>query len=694
MSKVVVQADIDANAAGILAEGQPPMVLGDLLANTYWTTGNVYMNLSQGTYATVRANPTLWIDGTALNAIEPFEGFAVTAGEDRGDNFDGTITIRPLNGRVDIANLTLPYAQFSIVNIKNAIVQGETISYPGTRRRGSSKFLSGTLGFKLISNSGSIMNVDVQNKYSTLPTIKMFGIEASLGFAGFRLFQETKISAACTGGGSSTVLQDTVNDFTALNLFVGAVVRNVTDGYSTATIVSIDSATQITTTALTGGTDNTWTSGDTYDVGSFPIVDNVTIQRCYRHDAGGGEGTYIGTTQNEDAGHPRFNESIIKDNVLARCATEGQQMQQVGNLSKVSISEDNLTIGGVDWLSPFQPSQDNNSQFHVIDGNLRIRRSIFEGAGFSHIIFFGSDNANPSQTNVARLDGNLLIRGKNTGVYLHQTTAQHGVVWDVRNNHFIDYNDWYETVRGNSEVTSLFNAEAGDIDEMHFINNFKDGSRADWFGSNDFSETFYNNLVETILTPPAYLNAGLDYEKYKGLWVNSIGEDDSTFISWDLDDEISSKIGTDIKFYKCINAHTSIIGSDPATDDTEWEELTWDEAAIRSDAVGWSSGDIQRYDTPDDFRLPAEDPWNLLCYGINGSAHPNGHTMFKWYIADDASGTNKDLIEYEREANINLATTGNAWLAIQTGKYMIRSITGVNSSGDIGAENFSTGIII
>ena len=73
-----------------------------------------------------------------------------------------------------------------------------------------------------------------------------------------------RISNACTGGGSSTSLQDTVNDFTTMTLDINDVVRNVTDG-SECIIVSIDSADQVTTTALTGGSDNTWTSGDTYE---------------------------------------------------------------------------------------------------------------------------------------------------------------------------------------------------------------------------------------------------------------------------------------------------------------------------------------------------------------------------------------------------------------------------------------------
>ena len=74
----------------------------------------------------------------------------------------------------------------------------------------------------------------------------------------------TTITFACTGGGTGTSLQDTVNSFVT-NLREGDTVRNTTDG-SWAVVTSIDSASQVTTTPLRGGADNTWTSGDFYAI--------------------------------------------------------------------------------------------------------------------------------------------------------------------------------------------------------------------------------------------------------------------------------------------------------------------------------------------------------------------------------------------------------------------------------------------
>jgi len=69
------------------------------------------------------------------------------------------------------------------------------------------------------------------------------------------------------GSGTTTILTDTdaAVNFVTGKVKPGDIVRNVTDG-SVATVVTVDSASQITTTGLTGGTDNTFTNTDTYNI--------------------------------------------------------------------------------------------------------------------------------------------------------------------------------------------------------------------------------------------------------------------------------------------------------------------------------------------------------------------------------------------------------------------------------------------
>lgn len=63
------------------------------------------------------------------------------------------------------------------------------------------------------------------------------------------------------------VLTDTNATFATNGIQSGAVVRNITDG-SSATVATVDSETQITCTALTGGGTNNWSQFDVWEVDS------------------------------------------------------------------------------------------------------------------------------------------------------------------------------------------------------------------------------------------------------------------------------------------------------------------------------------------------------------------------------------------------------------------------------------------
>lgn len=84
----------------------------------------------------------------------------------------------------------------------------------------------------------------------------------------------TEVTYACTGGGTGVLLQDSGHDFTALEIEEGDTARNTTDG-SWATVDEIKDASNITTTELQGGSDNTWTSGDTYSFHKLALPYNA-----------------------------------------------------------------------------------------------------------------------------------------------------------------------------------------------------------------------------------------------------------------------------------------------------------------------------------------------------------------------------------------------------------------------------------
>ena len=81
--------------------------------------------------------------------------------------------------------------------------------------------------------------------------------------------------------GSATTLGDTSVDFTTMGLVSGMAVKNVTDG-SSAKITTI-AATTIGLTNLSGGTNNTFSAGDSYNIlaGEYGVITSWTDNEQY-----------------------------------------------------------------------------------------------------------------------------------------------------------------------------------------------------------------------------------------------------------------------------------------------------------------------------------------------------------------------------------------------------------------------------
>jgi len=115
-------------------------------------------------------------------------------------------------------------------------------------------------------------------------------------------------SYTCSANGSpaATQLLDTVNSpFISQGVEVGDTVRNTTDG-SWARVEVVVSSSELTTSKLTGGTDNEWQSGDDYDFGQLAVTYNgndkvsVSLMSDETDASGDASGTfkYQGAPQN------------------------------------------------------------------------------------------------------------------------------------------------------------------------------------------------------------------------------------------------------------------------------------------------------------------------------------------------------------------------------------------------------------
>lgn len=105
----------------------------------------------------------------------------------------------------------------------------------------------------------------------------------------------SSLTGSLTSTGGSTTLISSGATFVTSSVAVGDLVANITDG-SIAVVKSVDSETQLTTTALLGGSDNTWTSGDSYSVRTAPGQIITLTQADGANDAG----IYIRSSANDE----------------------------------------------------------------------------------------------------------------------------------------------------------------------------------------------------------------------------------------------------------------------------------------------------------------------------------------------------------------------------------------------------------
>lgn len=122
----------------------------------------------------------------------------------------------------------------------------------------------------------------------------------------------TTITGTADAGGSSTVLIDAAATFQTDGVAVGDTARNITDAGNSVTVVSIDSETQLTTTALTGGGSDDWATGDTWEVDvedeTYQVLVELSDSSTF---ASGIENVGIVEFGGNDGGSPLANRDVL-----------------------------------------------------------------------------------------------------------------------------------------------------------------------------------------------------------------------------------------------------------------------------------------------------------------------------------------------------------------------------------------------
>lgn len=97
------------------------------------------------------------------------------------------------------------------------------------------------------------------------------------------------------------------------------------------------------------------------------------------------------------------------------------------------------------------------------------------------------------------------------------------------------------------------------------------------------------------------------------------------------------------RFYKALTNHSSTEATRPDRDTTNWVVLTWDESGVRSDQIGWSSGDTQSYLAPRNVLLEAGSEHEALGRRRGLSFGPTNYTEYQWQVSTDSGVTWEDI---------------------------------------------------
>ncbi len=220
-----------------------------------------YWNFRQADPFLEDTTASLFSDETIFNDSGGAVTLTISGGDTpttiRNGGGASTIVIATVSVNVHVEDTAGADVEFAQVSVHRATVVSETSGAGNTAQDPD------------LVITGSVPSDQPPTGYITVNDRSL----APLGTQGYRYASHagstftflSEVTFACTGGGSSTSLQDTVNDFTSIDIEEGDTIRNDTDG-SWAMVDEIVDADNITTSPLQGGSDDTWTSGDFYSV--------------------------------------------------------------------------------------------------------------------------------------------------------------------------------------------------------------------------------------------------------------------------------------------------------------------------------------------------------------------------------------------------------------------------------------------
>jgi hypothetical protein len=427
-----------------------------------------------------------------------------------------------------------------------------------------------------------------------------------------------------------------------------------------------------------------------FAVGHPNRICDYTVDSCYIHDGGTGEGIYAGATH---AG-PMYiiRNLVIKNTIFARRACENIQVQLLSTStdSRGLIKNNVSWAPAMDWLNAFQPNQDTTFQWHLEDGGNYVEKNIFDGGGSIVLNNFSGNQLTSKQSRPSIAQDNF-FRGSGTFSYVH-SSCQYGVNRVIRRGWLRDFNNDYYADSVNDLQNYFVSANNGG-DKFIWMQLKHNGGKAAFFQDSSTPNFEYQGIsdVADVVPDVEYVNSGA-YE-HPSKWKNFkkvYGEyHDNDILNRPVEyhqGDIVANIeqGTEYAFYKLLVDYTTLGDSDLtprqhilAYGEVVYKRLYWDETGLRNDQVGFSGNNYSSY-PPDDFRLVSNNFYNKLGYGLQCNEPNTDYTQYKWEVADDALGTGTKLVlDYHILERPPREEEQGKWLRLSI---LARNASGVNDT--------------
>lgn len=345
-------------------------------------------------------------------------------------------------------------------------------------------------------------------------------------------------------------------------------------------------------------------------------VANLTIHDLYIHDTLS-EAFYLGSTKGGSQAIPLFASGSIYQCVICRSGGESLQLQ---NFAGIDTHDITIINADMDWLAAFQPFQDSAIQIVFNGGINKLRNIMMHGYGSTAILPFGVPVISyvPQGVNTALFENCLFSAGRSIGIYFNNACSN-GTAWTLNDLKFIDFNDTYYPQTGVTPLTHYINSGGSRADVVNINNLNHDGSKAvvTAVGSYNVSGTVLNGAMAA----PLFDNYGFPDVKNVMRWSPIIGYyfpvADNTPVHY-LAGQYVQYIDEDadtLRYFLILHDHDAT-ATPPPGDATNYQLITWDEAGVRSDAVGWASGDDQSFYPPDRVTLQAGSPYSTMGFQL------------------------------------------------------------------------------